>query len=246
MRVLSLFKAIIKKKIRSSEADTKKSTVRGKYYNTGIEKSFDSLVLIGTVKSQEQFNVCISEKMYYIPLRHLKEDGVNIKTLLHKIKHVSVYQSIKLFGDDSGIKYIGEVEKAEIVRRYEITSIPKQSKEYYVKFTISNWQEKEQKIRVAEIGVYPFVIVPFGSFKTATETAELTITSPLERELYRRLKELACDVNKKSFELDGFTYIDENDTLVILRENQCYLQLPMEVIRELPHSGFETVKESIK
>jgi hypothetical protein len=49
----------------------------------------------------------------------------------------------------------------------------------------------------------------------------------------------------KSFEFGEYTFFDENDNLIVLYKDQCILQLPMEVMREIPKSGFDAVVMSM-
>lgn len=205
-----------------------------------------NLVLIGTVKNREQFDICLSQKFYHIPLRLLIPSQFKSEKQLVRIKYISIYQSINMFKEDSGVKYLGIVESFSVVKRREIRDIPKDSDEMYVLFKISHWQRLNEPIKAQEVGVYPFKIVPFGTYKAAEDTSELFLESATDRELYRLLKNLANDVNAKSFKMGELSFFDENDNLIVFKENQCVLQLPMEVIREMPYAGYETVKESLK
>ncbi len=224
MSLISLFKARKNKKIIKSS----------------------SQVLIGTVKSSEQFDICIREKFYHIPLSALIPEYFSKRYELSCIKYVSIYQSKNLYKNDCGIKYLGLVESFSIVKRYEITQIPKTSSQLYVLFKISQWQKLEEPIKASEFSIYPALIVPFGTFKASKDTFELSLDTAEKRELYRALKELSTNVNMKSFQFGYCTFYDENDTLVVFKDGTNVLQLPMEVIRELPQSGFEAVMLSIE
>lgn len=205
----------------------------------------DSLVLIGTVKSSQQIDLCLKEKFYHIPFSLLVPEHFANKKELYRVKYISLYQSANLFGENAGIKYIGKVKSLSIVKRKDIKQIPKESNALYVFFEIDSWQVREEPIKITEIGIYPVGIVTFGNFKASSETPELFLSNATERELYRLLRKMSMDVNLKSFEFGGYMFYDENDTLVIMRNEECFLQLPMEVIRNMPQSGYETVINSI-
>ncbi len=213
-----------------------------------IKKSlkFNNLVLVGTVKSKEQFDICLSHNFYHIPMRLLIPSQFKNTKQLVRIKYISIYQSVNTFKEDSGIKYLGIVESFSVIKRCEIHQLPKNSDELYIFFKISSWQRLNAPIKAQEIGVYPFKLVPFGTYKAAEETSELFLESSEDRELYRLLKQMANDVNVKNFMMGELSFFDENDNLVVFKGDECVLQLPMEVIRELPYAGFETVKEALK
>jgi|GEM_PF-4260275 len=206
----------------------------------------NNLVLVGTVKSVKQLDICLAEKFYYMPLNLLIPQIFYSRNQLEKIKYVSMYQSINLYKEKSGIRCLGNVESVSIVKRNEIKEIPKESKELYVLFKISEWKSLDEPIEVAESPIYPFEIFTFQNFKASRDTAELFLETKEERELYRLLKQMSVDVNFREFEFYGFNFRDYNDTLIITKDKECYLQLPMEVIREMPYSGIETVKEAMK
>ncbi len=248
MRLLSLLKSIKLKRKHAPEKAFERACENSERLLSGgfSDKSLDNLVLIGTVKNVEQFEICIKECFYHIPLRHLLDAGFDFKKDLYRIKYISLYQSLSQFGNEAGIEYIAEIESVSVVRRSDIKEIPKRGNDKYLYFKLSKWQRKTEKIKISEIGVYPFAVVPFGTFKASKEIAELMIHNSFDRELFRKLKQLSTDVNCTFFELGDYRFFDENDNLIVFRDEQCLLQLPMEVIRELPYSGFETVKEAMK
>lgn len=225
MKVLTLFKF-----------GTKKS-------KQGKEK--ESLVLIGTVKSQKQFETCISEGFYHVPYHYLVPEIFSSKKQLEQIDFVSIYQSASLFKENVGVRYYGEVRGVSVVKRSEIKEIPKESNSLYVLFKIPQWKILDEPKSFSELGIYPFKIVEFKNFKAACDTAELFMESSEDRELYRMLARMTKDVNFKRFQFSGFDFEDYNDNLVVSKDGECYLQLPMEVIREMPYSGFETVKNAM-
>ncbi len=205
----------------------------------------DTLVLIGTVKSIHQFETCLSEGFYHIPISHLVPDVFSSWKQLHNIKYVSIYQSNNLFKENAGIRYFGEVKSVSVVKRYEITALPKDSKALYALFDVAEWKNLDRPLKCSEIGIYPFKIVPFENYKASQDTAELMLETSEDRELYRLLRRLSTDVNFRNFTFSDFDFEDYNDNLIIAKDGNCYLQLPMEVIREMPYSGFETVKNAM-
>lgn len=219
-------------------------------FKFGLNKSKRStknknLVLVGTVKNIHQFETCISEGFYHIPFHYLVPKNFSSSRQLKQIKYVSIYQSVNLFSENAGIRYFGEVKEVSVVKRCEIKSLPKDSNSLYVLFKVSEWQTLNEPLACSEVGIYPFKLVSFENFKASFDTAELLMETFEDRELYRLLKRLSTDVNFKRFRFSDFDFEDYNDNLIISKDNQCYLQLPMEVLREIPYSGFETVKNAM-
>ncbi|MBQ4631663.1 MAG: hypothetical protein IJB70_11860 [Clostridia bacterium] len=100
-------------------------------------------VLVGTLKNREQLNVCLRESFYHAP----KERVGN-----RKIKYIAIYQSKNLFGNYGGIYYWGRVLKTEVLKRSDITQIPKKSSELYYKYTIDKWYKLNRPIKSSSEG----------------------------------------------------------------------------------------------
>lgn len=150
-------------------------------------------VLIGVLKDQEQFDVCLKHKFYHIPKKRLASEKL-------PVHYVALYQSQKLFGKDAGILYYGEVVLAKEVKRNEITEIPKTSDELYYRFDIKEWKKLERKIEIQGniMGRSPKTDTNLFLLTNGTNTTELQITSAEEYRLYSELKRYAV----KDVEID--------------------------------------------
>lgn len=93
----------------------------------------DPVVLIGSLSSEHQLSVCLSEGFYHIPAAIAGED-------YHRIGYVAIYQSRRFFGAAAGIRYYARVISAQVLPRYEIREIPRQSSMPYVRFELEPWQ----------------------------------------------------------------------------------------------------------
>ena len=93
----------------------------------------DPVVLIGSLSSEHQLSVCLSEVFYHIPAAIAGED-------YRRIGYVAIYQSRRFFGAAAGIRYYARVISARVLPRYEIREIPRQSSMPYVRFELEPWQ----------------------------------------------------------------------------------------------------------
>ena len=105
-------------------------------------------VLVGSLKSEKQFNINLDKKFYYTPLDNVKK-GV-------KIEYVALYQSIATFGESAGIKYYGKVKEKHVVKRRDIPveTTRDNGNEKYALFVVDEWQTLSDKIAVLGEGVY--------------------------------------------------------------------------------------------
>ena len=107
-----------------------------------IRSVSDGEAIIGTVRNKAQLDVCLEKKFYHFPVKLFKD-------ALPEPQYVALYLPRRLSGKDAGIGYVGKVTTLRIVKRSEITEIPKQSDEIYCKLTVEEWQEYKGSYRPA-------------------------------------------------------------------------------------------------
>ena len=73
-------------------------------------------VLVGTMRSLQQLDICRKDCFYYIPAERLQDSDF-------PIRYVALYQSQYVFGAQAGVRYYGEVTKCNAVRRSAITEV---------------------------------------------------------------------------------------------------------------------------
>ena len=73
-------------------------------------------VLVGTMRSPQQLDICRKHCFYYIPAERLQDSSF-------PIRYVALYQSQYVFGAQAGVRYYGEVTKCSAVRRSAITEV---------------------------------------------------------------------------------------------------------------------------
>ena len=73
-------------------------------------------VLVGTMRSLQQLDICRKDCFYYIPAERLQDSDF-------PVRYVALYQSQYVFGPQAGVRYYGEVTKCSAVRRSAITEL---------------------------------------------------------------------------------------------------------------------------
>ena len=128
-------------------------------------------VLIGTVKSKNQFEVNFSEKFYHIP------EAVVPKNMM-PVEYIALYLPAGTFGDEDGcIRFYGKISETKIVKRGEITSIPSKNPEMkYYKFEIEEWKRLENPIIRECGGIYAKAFTSLEKLISATKLSDIVNT----------------------------------------------------------------------
>ena len=106
-------------------------------------------VLVGSLSSIEQWVECFNKKYYYVPA-----DSLNGS--FHQVEYIAIYRSKKLFGEDAGVLYYGEVLEVSVLPRIEINNLGGRTHpnaECY-RFKIKEWKELSPKIGFERDWVY--------------------------------------------------------------------------------------------
>lgn len=105
-------------------------------------------VLVGSLRSEEQFDINYSRNFYHVP-------ASKVMTSRLPIRYVAMYRPKSWC--DPGIRYYGEVTAASVVRRKEIP-VPMRNRnngeELYYLFRVKKWNALPAAIEVKDEGVY--------------------------------------------------------------------------------------------
>lgn len=200
-------------------------------------------VLVGVLRNRGQLEVCLKHKFYHVP-------AVKINESL-PIHYVAIYQSIKLFGKQAGIRYYGEVVRCTPVKRREITEVPKNSDGLYYRLEIKEWKEMNVPIAAKEVRDFPFFTNMF-LLQHCSEVPDLQIKTEEEYRLYTELKRLSQDsaVNDEE-NMNGFRYNDkviilENGKIQVVDSGQVVEQITVDSFARKPSAAFDILKKKIK
>lgn len=93
-------------------------------------------VLVGSLGSERQLRDNLTRKYYFVPAKYISSDD-------HPINHIAIFQSSTLFGNNSGIRYYGDVTKTSLVTRKEIDFPLRRNNgdEQYYAFMVEEWKK---------------------------------------------------------------------------------------------------------
>mgnify|MGYP002764984941 FL=1 len=174
-------------------------------------------VLIGTLRSNAQLQVCLEKNFYYIPANLVKDENL-------PIHYVALFQTPRIFSDKAGIHYYGEVLRTALVRRKNIHEVPQthgNPDDLYYWFQIKEWILMERPILPKESGfVYEFTNMFL--MENVEYVPELLLRSEEEYRFYTELKRrtgTALDNNESStgFELGDIKVVFEDGQIQIYK-----------------------------
>ena len=172
---------------------------------TGIEERLARVdwkrrdVLIGTLRSNAQFEVCKAKNFYYISASLIKDADL-------PIHYVAMFQTPRIFSDRAGIHYYGKVLRTALVYRKNIKEVPQthgNPDDLYYRFQIREWVPLSKPILPKEYG---FVHAFTNTFllENAEYVPELLLKSEEEYRFYTELKRRTGDALGNNEAADGF------------------------------------------
>ena len=201
-------------------------------------------VLVGALANVEQLGCCKKYRFYHIPANKLDEKNF-------PIRYVAIYQSKKLFGVDSGIRYFGEVTKCIPLKRFEIKEIPKNSDELYYRLEVKEWRALSKPIMPKEAGFGVKLFTNMFLLLHSSEVPELSIRSEAEYRLYSELKRMVNHTNINEDEVNlGFKFENglisfDNGYIKIYRGKLLCGQYTIESFSKYPGAMIKRIRKDI-
>lgn len=197
-------------------------------------------VLVGTMRSLQQLDICRKDCFYYIPAERLQDSDF-------PVRYVALYQSQYVFGAQAGVRYYGEVTKCSAVRRSAITEVsPRRGTEenLYYRFDIREWKQLNRPIEAKETGFVRDFTNLF-LLEHSVQTPELWLRTEEEYRLCSALKRAVWGDtinepdNGLAFEFRGFTvsfaegkiFVSDKGRAFAQYELSHFLQDPGAVVR---------------
>lgn len=196
-------------------------------------------VLVGALRNRSQLETCLNHKFYHIP-------ASKIKDLDLPIHYVAIYQSINIFGREAGIRYYGEVTKTRVVKRKDITEVPKNSSEEFYRFEIKEWKELNVPLTAKEVRDFPFFTNMF-LLQHCPDVPDLHIGSEEEYRLYTEVRRLANDASVNETDAEpGFKYGDkmvvmENGDIIVFKDGTKIEQISIETFMRKPRESMRMI-----
>lgn len=169
-------------------------------------------VLVGSLRSKQQLEVCLRHRFYHIPVVQLTQEDF-------PIHYVAVYQSRTLFGENCGIFHYGRVTACSRVRRRDIRELPKDSDERYYRFEIAQWQTLPAPILPKETG-FTCLLTNYFLLRHSREIPELTLRSERDFRFYQALRAALEERRPTPFFFDGCHVTFEKKTIRLYREDK--------------------------
>ncbi len=226
----------------------------------GIEEKLQKVdwqkkdVMIAPLRNKQQFEACLKNNFYYLPITHLKDELLPIHT-------VALYQSRFQFGAEAQIAYYGEVKRIQKVKRKEITEVPytpdraepeKAERDYY-RIEIRQWKKLPRPIQIKERGIYTSAYTNAFLLKHAETISELFLQSAEE---YRFLTELKRFVQNPSvinqddipigFEFDNHRVLFQDGQIKLLHQGKIIDQSDIQTFIRHPNAVFRGLMKTIR
>lgn len=220
----------------------------------GVEERLEKVdwakedVLVGSLSSREQWHECFAKNYYYVPAESLIAG-------YHQVEYIAVYQSKKLFGEDAGILYYGEVKETSIVARKEINNLGGRThpdaKCY--RFAIKEWKRLHPKIEFEKDWVYrPRYGISFLLHNSKSTFELFNIRSETDYRLVyelRRIQEnLRVQDNAKELFVrinDSVSVFNDESYIRVYDSGKEILRRPTRDFRKAPSIVFESIKNCI-
>ena len=138
-------------------------------------------VLVGTVRSPQQLDICRRHRFYYIPAEQLGDEAFSVRI-------VALYQSQYVFGPQAGVQYYGEVTKCNPVCRGDITELRARKgteQNLYYRFEIREWKRLNRPI-VARENCFVKGLTSRFQLEHSAETALSEPETSARRHLHQR------------------------------------------------------------
>jgi predicted component of viral defense system (DUF524 family) len=186
------------------------------------DMQFEQNVLVGSLRSREQFEIIYDKNFYYLPYQ---------KTILkHNLEYVAIYQSERIFGNNGGIKYYGRIRDMEIKQRKDI-EVPtsKNLNKNYIVFYLDKWKRLDRAIKPETYGIIgSHIYTNILLLEKARTLPELSVKTLEEWRIWLELKRIQPEIKVllaeanldtysqvKGFELDGMQLCVEDGEIII-------------------------------
>ncbi|WP_028545802.1 restriction endonuclease-like protein [Paenibacillus taiwanensis] len=172
------------------------------------DKLAGQTVLVGALSHENQLRDLRRFGFYHVPLQHFSKHGT-----LSQLEYVAIYQSIKRFGrEQAGITLYGKVKTWKVLPRHEIHEIPSRrgaTNELYVKLTVEEWLEREERIVPGGHGVKSVLLTSKYIFDRAVEVAELRLETEAQlRDWREKRRQGKISVKWDDYHVDRATRLE--------------------------------------
>lgn len=203
-------------------------------------------VLIGTLRNNAQFQLCMEHKFYYIPAELIQEENL-------PIHYVSLFQTPRIFGNQAGIHYYGQVLRSALVKRKNIREVPlthNNPEQLYYRFQIRQWIPLPRPILPKESG-FVREFTNLFLLENAEFVPELLLRSEEEYRFYSELKRrtgMALEHSQATagFELGGIRALFDDGKIQLFREEKMVCTCPIAEFSRHPGATFRMLQAHLE
>lgn len=112
----------------------------------------------------------------------------------HNAKHVALYVTKGVAGEENGVRYYGEVQRITSEVGRSIEGIYIDTDEEYVYFKIKCWLRLENFVRRVNYVISSYVMTTLEKLKQAREFPEIFMKSSVEESLWRMLRRISREI----------------------------------------------------
>lgn len=204
-------------------------------------------VLIGSVRSESQYDFCIQNRFYYVPADQISDEKF-------PIRYVAMYLSKK--ASRPGIHCYGTVIRTEKVRREEIpfpSSSPNQDRMYY-RLTVNKWTRLKETIVYRDDRVYQPRFTNLFLLENSRETYELfNIHSEEQYRLLTEIKRTFVAMGLETRQDEPLYRISENRSIwahaghfeLLNEHGEIIGHYPFDSFKKSPGRVFKQMKEKL-
>ncbi|WP_439876537.1 DUF2357 domain-containing protein [Bacillus mycoides] len=187
--------------------------------------SLEEKVLVGSVKTEVDYETYRKEGLYQLPVTQLKPGWQDAK-------YIALYAPKKWRGEKGGIQYFAKIKHIQM-----------QQNDEYVNFELEPWKKLDHLIRPVGYGIQTCTITTMSLLKEVKELPELFMKSKEERTLWKTLRRFTKQVKveldhrnldeassvKSYYVQDVQIWVDyENGVVMVVRDGRVN-EVPLEL-----------------
>ncbi|MED2933063.1 restriction endonuclease-like protein [Bacillus wiedmannii] len=188
--------------------------------------SLEEKVLVGSVKTEADYETYRKEGLYQLPVTQLKPGW-------QEAKCIALYAPKKWHGEKGGIQYVANIKHIQM-----------QQNDEHVHFELEPWKKLDHLIRPVGYGIQTYTITTMSLLKEVQELPELFMKSKEERILWKTLRRFTKQVKveldhnnldeastiKSYYVQDVQIWVDYENEVVMVGRDGLVKEVPLELV----------------
>lgn len=188
--------------------------------------SLEEKVLVGSVKTEADYEAYRKEGLYQLPVTQLKPGW-------QEAKYIALYAPKKWRGEKGGIQYVAKIKHIQM-----------QQNDNYVHFELEPWKKLDHLIRPVGYGIQTYTITTMSLLKEVQELPELFMKTKEERTLWKTLRRFTKQVKveldhrnldeassiKSYYVQDVQIWVDYENEVVMVGRDGRVKEVPLELV----------------